>query len=98
MGNIRRSIDGTRLLQEAHDLTFGTIDANRFNLSELVHPCEVDLRHGFVGAREYGIDKCFQGILSNNDLVNYQLRGELGAVVHLMLFGLTNVAGPGFAA
>ena len=56
--------------QQAYNLNLGSIYADRSDY-EIVQGFEVNFSDGCVCPRMYRVDEAFEGILSDDDLINY---------------------------
>jgi len=56
--------------QQAYKLNLGSIHANRSDC-EIVQSFEVNFSDGCVCPRTYRVDEAFEGILSDDNFINY---------------------------
>jgi len=56
--------------QQAYNLNLGSIYADRSDY-EIIQGSEVNFSDGCVCPRTYRVDEAFEGILSDDDLINY---------------------------
>ena len=69
-------VDYIERSQEAYDLSLGSINADGFD-DELIKGLKINFGERCVCTRTYRVDKAFEGILCDDNLINYGGEGIL---------------------